>query len=142
MRPFLGRVGIIRVANLFDKPRSTNSFGLTAEQQAELDDLSDNATTQQASEACAREESMKQVRAAGGLSSVPLVVVVPNTGRPRSNSQAATEVAWEKNRIDRVPHALAGLSTNGRVVLIEGDLTPDAIVRSILEVLRTDQVSR
>jgi hypothetical protein len=142
VRPFLGRVGIIRLANLFGKPRSTNSFGLNAKQQAELDDLSDNATTQQVSEACAREESMKQVRAAGGLRSVPLVVIVSNTGRPRSNSQDATEVAWQKNRIDRVPNALAGLSTNGRVVLIEGGIKPEAIVRTILDVLPMDQGSK
>ena len=45
--PFLGRAGILRLASVFGKPRKTNSFGLTPEQQAELDDLSDNATTQQ-----------------------------------------------------------------------------------------------
>jgi hypothetical protein len=142
MRPFLGRVGVIRVANLFGKSRGTNSFGLTAEQQVELDDLSDNATTQQASEACAREESMEQVRAAGSLRSVPLIVVVSNAGRPMSDSQDATEVAWNKARTYSVPNALAGLSTRGRVVLIDGDLKTDAIVRSILDVLRTDQGSK
>jgi hypothetical protein len=141
-RPFLGRVGIIRFANLFGKPRSTNSFGLTPEQQAELDHLSDNATTQQATELCAREESMRQVRAAGGLRSVPLVVIVSNTGRPGSTHQDLNEVAEEKNRIDKVPNALAGLSTNGCVVLIEGDLKSEAIVRSILDVLRTDKGSK
>jgi hypothetical protein len=141
-RPFLGRVGIIRFANLFGKPRSTNSFGLTPEQQAELDHLSDNATTQQAIESCAREESMRQVRAAGGLRSVPLVVIVSNTGRPGSASQDPTEVAEEKNRVDKVPNTLAGLSTNGRVALLEGDLKSEAIVRSILDVLRTDQGSK
>jgi hypothetical protein len=138
-RPFLGRVGIVRFANLFGRPRSTNSFGLTPEQQAELDHLSDNATTQQATELCAREESMRQVRAAGGLRSVPLVVIVSNTGRPGSTHQDRTEVAEEKNRIDKVPNALAGLSTKGRVVFIEGDLKSEGIVRSILDVLQTDQ---
>jgi hypothetical protein len=50
-------------------------------------------------------------------------------------------VAEEKNRVDKVPNALAGLSTNGRVVLIEGDLKSEAIVRSIVDVIRTDQGS-
>jgi hypothetical protein len=141
-RPFLGRVGILRIANLFGKPRRTNSFGLTPEQQAELDHLSDNATTQQATEACAREESMRQVRAAGGLRSIPLTVIVSNAGRYRSSSQDLTKTAEEKNRVDKVPNALASLSADGRVVPIEGDLKPEAIVRSILDVLRTDQDSK
>ena len=85
---------------------------------------------------------MRQVRAAGGLRSVPLVVIVSNTDRSGSTSQDLTEVAEEKNRVDKVPNALAGLSTNGRVVLIEGDLKSEAIVRSILDVLRTDKGSK
>ena len=141
-QPLLGGAGILRLASLFGKPRKTNSFGLTPEQQSELDDLSDNATTQQATELCAREESMRQVRAAGGLRSVPLVVIVSNTGRPGSTHQDLNEVAEEKNRVDKVPNALAGLSTNGRVVLIEGNLKSETIVRSILDVLQTDQGSK
>jgi hypothetical protein len=137
--PFLGGVGILRLASLFGKPRKTNSFGLTQEQQAELDHLSDNGTTLQAAESCAREESMRQVREAGGLRSVPLVVIVSKTGRSESTHQDATEVAEEKNRVDKVPNTLAGLSTNGRVVLIEDGLKPEAIVRSILDVLQTSE---
>jgi pimeloyl-ACP methyl ester carboxylesterase len=138
-RPFLGRVGILRVANLFGKPRRTNSFGLTPEQQAELDHLSDNPTTQQATEACAREESMRQVRAAGSLRSIPLIIVVSNAGRYGSSSQDLSKTVEEENRVDKVPKALASLSTKGRVLPIEGDLKPEAIVRSILDVLRKDQ---
>lgn len=137
-RPLLGRLGVLRLANLMSKPRRTNSFGLTAEQQTELDDLSDNATTEQASEHCAREESMAEVRAAGGMGSVPLVVIVSNAGRRMDDSQDATEVAWNKNRISRVPNTLAGLSTRGRVVLVDSELKVEAIVRSILDVVRAD----
>ncbi len=140
-QPLLGAAGILRLASLFGKPRKTNSFGLTPEQHAELDYLSDNGTTLQATEVCAREESMRQVRAAGGLRSVPLVVIVSKTGRHGSTSQDLTE-AEEKNRVGKVPNALIGLSTNGRVVLIEGGLQPEAIVRSILDVLQTDQGSK
>lgn len=138
IRPFLGRIGVIRSANLFGRPRHTDSFGLTAEQQTELDDLSDNATTQQASEACAREESMEQVRAAGNLGSVPLVVVVSNA-RPVSDPEDATVVAWNRNRIGRLPNALAALSTQGRVVLIDGPLDTHAITRSILDAIPMDR---
>lgn len=140
-RLLLGRLGVLRLANLMSKPRRTNSFGLTAEQQTELDDLSDNATTEQASEACDREESMAEVRAAGGMGSVPLVVIVSNASRRMGDSQDATEVAWNKNRISRVPNTLAGLSTRGRVVLVDSELKVEAIVRSILDVVRADQVS-
>ena len=139
LRPFLGRVAIIRFANLFGKARSTNSFGLTTQEQAELDDLSDNATTQQASEACARDESMKQAQAAGSLGSVPLVVVVSNAGQPMGDSHVSTEATWNENRIERVPKALAGLSTRGRVVLVDGELKTDAIVRAVLAVVRMNQ---
>lgn len=141
LRPLLGRVGVIRFANLFSKPRSTNSVGLTAGQRAELDELSDNATTQQASEACAREESMKQVRAAGGLDSVPLLVMVSNAARPTGDSQVSTVAAWDKNRIERVPKTMAGLSSRGRVVLVNGEFQIDAIVRAIRYVLVADKVS-
>lgn len=137
-KPFLGHTGIIRFVDLFRKPRSTNSFGLTPEQQAELDNLSDNATAQQATEVCAREESMRQVEAAGGLHSVPLVVVVSKTARLRARSQNPADVAEEKTRIDRVPNFLVGLSDSGRVVPVEGELKPEDIVRSILAVLRSD----
>lgn len=140
-RPFVSRLGVIRFANLFAKSRRTNSFGLTAEQQVELDDLSDTTTTQEASELCDRKESMAEVRAAGGMGSVPLVVIVSNAGRRMGDPQDATEVAWNKNRISRVPNTLAGLSTRGRVVLIDGELKVEAIVHSILDVVRADQVS-
>jgi hypothetical protein len=64
---------------------------------------------------------------------------VSNIGRPGSTHQDPTAVAEEKNRVDKVPNALAGLSTNRRVVLIDGKLNSEAIVRSILDVLQTDQ---
>ena len=37
--PLLGGAGILRLASFFGKPRKTNSFGLTPEQQAELENF-------------------------------------------------------------------------------------------------------
>lgn len=141
-RPFMDRVGVIRFATLFSKPRGTNSFGLTTEQQVKLDDLPDDATTQQATEACACEESMGQVRAAGDLCTVPLVVVVSKAGEQASASQGKTEAAWIRNRIETVPNALAALSTRSRAVRVDNDLQTDAIVQAVLDVLRPSQGSR
>ena len=50
-------------------------------------------------------------------------------------SDGQVEVAWKKYRFEQVPRALAGLSTRGRVVLIDGELTKDAVVRAILDIL-------
>lgn len=135
VRPPLGRLGLTRFAGLLGKPRGTVSLGLTAEQQARLNDMSDNATAQQSSEACAREESMQQVRAAGDLGDVPLVVLASGAGQTVADSHDRVEADWKKYRIDQVPRALSSLSTRGRVVLIDGELTKDTVVRVILDVL-------
>ena len=74
---------------------------------------------------------MEQVRAAGSLRSAPLIVVVSNAGRPMSDSQDATEVAWNKNRIYTVPNALARLSTRGRVVFISAVGLTAAIMTNV-----------
>jgi pimeloyl-ACP methyl ester carboxylesterase len=42
MYPISAQAGLLRLASLFQKPRSTPEFGLTSEQRAELDFLSDN----------------------------------------------------------------------------------------------------
>jgi pimeloyl-ACP methyl ester carboxylesterase len=134
LRPSLNRLGLTRFASFFGKPRDTISLDLTAEQQIQLNDLSDNATAQEAGEACAREESMQQVRAAGNLKDVPLVVLASGAGEMIAASDNRGEAAWKKYRTDQVPRALSGLSTRGRVVLIDGELTKNAMVRAILDV--------
>jgi hypothetical protein len=130
-----------RFASLFGKPRGTISLDLTAAEQARLNDLSDNATAQQAGEACAREESMQQVRAAGNLKDVPLIVLASGAAQV-DVSHNPVEAAWKKYRINQVPRALSSLSTRSRVVLIDSELTKSAVVRAILDVLgvaATDQ---
>jgi hypothetical protein len=135
MYPVLARAGVMRLASVFGNPRRTDSVGLTSDQQTELDFLSDNPTAQQASELCAREESMRQVREAGGLGNLPLVVLASAARRRSAHAQSSVADAWNRYQIDEVPPALARLSSRGRVVLVDSDLTESMIVRAILDVI-------
>jgi hypothetical protein len=73
--PALGHAGLLRLAALFQRPRPTPSFDLTPTQQTELDFLSGNPTSQQGSELCSRETSMAQIRRAGNLGNIPMIVL-------------------------------------------------------------------
>ena len=130
----INRLGLERFANLFGKPRDTISLDLSAAEQARLNELSDNATAQQAGEACAREESMQQVRAAGNLKDLPLIVLASGVGQA-AVSPNPSMTAWKEYRVHQVPQALSSLSTRGRVVLSDGELTKNAMVRAIFDVL-------
>ena len=127
--PFLADAGLIRLARLFRKPRRTPSFGLKPEEQAELDFLSDNPTAQRDSELCAREESMQQVRAAGDLGNVPLTVLA-SAGRSVISTSAQILAGADEDRNAAKVQQLAGLSSRGRVIFLEGDVGTDAIVRA------------
>ena len=80
--PIFTEVGAMRLVSAFQRPRRTTNYGLTSEQQTELDFLSDNPLAMQGSELCAREESMEQVRAAGNFGNVPLVVLASEPDSP------------------------------------------------------------
>jgi hypothetical protein len=127
--PILADAGLIRLARLFRKPRRTPSFGLTAEEQAEVDFLSDNPTAQRDSELCAREESMQQVRAAGNLGSVRLTVLASAGRSVRSTSAQILAGAYEDRNAVKV-RQLAGLSSRSRIIFLDGDVGTDAIVRA------------
>lgn len=142
MAPLFAKVGIPRFFAYFGVPRRTDSFGLSPEEQARLDDLSDNPTAAQASELCAREESLEQVRVAGDLGAVPLLVLTSETRRLPAELDGSVEAAWRRHRIEQVPRVLARLSSRGRLVALDGDLTEDAVVRAVLDVLAAASGSR
>ena len=77
---------------------------------------------------------MQQVRAAGNLKDVPLIVLASGAGQV-ALSHNPVEAAWKKYHIHQVPRALSSLSTRGRVVLIDGELTKNAVVGTILDVV-------
>ena len=129
--PLIAKVGLVRFASLFQKPRATPNSGMPPDEQAELDFLSDNPTAARGSEMCARETSMEEVRSAGNLGDVPLMVLA---SAERFAGTSADGVAWSRYQENRVQPGLAKLSTRGRLIFIEGEMGPDKIVQAIREV--------
>lgn len=125
--PAMAQVGLLRVAGLFQRgPRGTLAFGFPPGQQAELDELSDNATAARGGEGCDREEGEEQVRAAGTFGDRPLVLLFS----PLREMGAA----WNEAQIKQVQPRLAKLSSRSRIVDVE-EVTPAAIVAAIREVM-------
>lgn len=134
--PLLAGTGLNRLLTESHKPRRTLSFGLTTEQQAELDFLSDNPTAVQGSELCAREESMQQVKAAGNLGAVPLLVLAPEYDFPEADSApGSAEAAWNKYQREQVQPGLARLSTQGKLMIEDHTLTAAMIVDAVRQVI-------
>jgi hypothetical protein len=134
--PILGRSGVARLASGSQKLRPTGSFYLSPEEQSELDFLSDNPTAQQGSELCDRDESMQQVRAAGSLGNIPLVVLASTDRAPTAPSDPrSAEAVWNRHQVEQVQPGLARISSRGRLVLLNGDVTAGSIVAAIREVM-------
>jgi pimeloyl-ACP methyl ester carboxylesterase len=124
--PTMARVGVFRLAGMFSGPRGTPALGFPPDQQAELDDLSDNPTAARGGEACNREEGMEQVRAAPDLGDRPLIVLfAPDRSFPS---------AWKEAQIDQVQPRIAKLSSRGRFTLVE-QITPATVVSAIKDVM-------
>lgn len=133
--PLLVRTGLIRLLSESQKPRRTPSFGLTPEEQRELDFLSDNPTAEQGSELCAREESMQQVVAAGNLGAIPLLVLAPEYDFTKASTVPDSAEAWNKSQREQVQPGLAGLSTRGKLIFENHPLTAAAIVDAVRQVV-------
>lgn len=142
--PVAHRLGVSRLFWQFQGSRRTPSFGLTREQQKQLDFLSDNPTAKAGGELCDREESLSQVRAASDLGDRPLIVLASQRRiglRPREPEHARAVEEYNKNWIDKVQPQLAALSTRGRVVTVEIWL-PTAVQESSLDRRRLDSPER
>jgi hypothetical protein len=111
--PAVAGAGAMRFASLFRHPRQTPAIGVAAEERAMLDYLSDNPTAALGASACTREESMEQVRAAGGLGDRPLVVLSSRGGEDA-----------------------ARLSSRGRLVPVNGEITVEAVVDAVRGVVQ------
>jgi pimeloyl-ACP methyl ester carboxylesterase len=135
--PVINTVGLGHLAGAFQSLRHTDSIGLTQQQQAELDFLSDNPTAQGGSELCAREENMEQVRAARDLGAVPLEVIASRRLVSEPNlAERAIAVVWEQRRIERIQPALARLSSRSRLIIADGGVDAKTIsqaVRAVIE---------
>lgn len=136
--PVLAKVGLLRLAAAFQGLRPTPSFDLTMDQQAELDFLSDNPTAQQGSELCSRETSMEQVRKAGSLGNILLIVLASSKPLPTTASpQRVLAAARRQQQIERIQVDLANLSTRGRLVVSGRDVPGSAIIGAIQNVIGT-----
>jgi DNA-binding transcriptional regulator YbjK len=81
---------------------------------------------------------MEQVRAAGNLGDVPLIVIASAYGPAApSPRERAVSAAWNKYQTEQAQPALAKLSSRGRLVLIDGVATANVITRAIHEVIDT-----
>jgi hypothetical protein len=123
--PAIAGVSLLRLASAFGSPRGTPSFDAPVD-QAELDFLSDNPTAARSGGACSREESTEQVRAAGDLANVPLIVLASR--HPFGPEQAS---AWVENHISHVLPELAKLSSRGKLILVDGAVSANEIMRAI-----------
>jgi hypothetical protein len=123
--PTMARVGVFRLAGIFSRPRGTPALGLPPNQQAELDDLSDNPTAARGGEACDRDQGMEQVGAGADLGDRPLIVLfAPDRAFPN---------AWNEAQIDQVQPRIAKLSSRGRFTLVE-QITPATLVSAVRDV--------
>jgi hypothetical protein len=133
--PAVAQVGLLRLVELFQRPRGTSAFGLAPEQQAELDFLSDNPTAQRGGEACTRAEGAVEVHAAGDFGDRPLMLLASREFLTAGASGEETVLAnWNKLQIEQVQPGLAKLSSRGRLVVLD-NVTAGAIVGAVRDVV-------
>jgi pimeloyl-ACP methyl ester carboxylesterase len=133
LRPAMLRLGLLR---LMGNPGAGRPFGLAnlnPVQRQELTFLSNNpATAQTEGEGCVLEESVAEVRAAGGLGERPLFVLTSSTPfRSPSPQYARATEALNDYWFHELQPRLAKLSTRGHLVIAENAERPDAVVEAI-----------
>ena len=135
--PAIARLGLTRLG----KPRRTWSYGLTIGRQAEADFLSDNPTAYRhsATSLCVQEASRRQAREAENLADMPLRVMVSGArvNLPTNAGSEDVKLAEAQRDYELRIHQprLAALSTRGRVVIEDKDITAGNIVRNINDVV-------
>lgn len=135
--PAIARVGLTRLS----RPRRTWSYGLTRELQSQADFLSDNPTAYRhtATGLCVQERSRNEARAAGNLGDIPLRVLVSSQrsgGRQESSTQdmPSAEARLEHELRIYQPRLVA-LSTRGRLVIIDQDVSAADVITNIRDVV-------
>lgn len=135
--PAMARVGLTRLG----KPRRTWSYGLTPEQQAEADFLSDNPTAYRhtATGLCVQEASKQQAREARNLTDIPLRVMVSGArlDLPANANSEYVKLAEADQDYELRIHQprLAALSTRGRLVIVNEEITAAEVVSTINDVV-------
>lgn len=137
--PAAHRLGVSRLLWHIQGSRRTPSFGLTREQQEQLDFLSDNPTAKAGGELCDREESLSQVRAAGDFGDRPLIVLASQRRiglRPREAEYARAVEEYNTNWINKVQPQLAALSSQGRVSTVYDGPVLAHVVDAVREIVQ------
>ena len=137
--PVAHRLGVTRLLWHFQGSRRTPAFGLTREQQEQLDFLSDNPTAKAGGELCDREESLSQVRAGGDFGDRPLTVLASQRRiglRPREPEHARAVEEYNTNWINKVQPQLAALSTRGRLLTVEDGPVFAHVVEAVREIVQ------
>lgn len=132
--PILMESGLGRLKWQLQGPRRTPAYGLAPDQQRQLDFLSDNPVASASGELCAREESVEQVRSAGGFGNRPLVVITSERRIGLQTQEAQLRKAvddYNEYWIKTVQPRLARLSTNGRLVVVENEPVLGCVVEQI-----------
>lgn len=111
--PALLQIGLLRLSWNGQSQQPNSTTVLSIDQQEELRFLSNTPVSITGGEGCALDESLSQVRAAGNLGSLPLVVITSTRPDTRMQEEQAA-----RNHAPGQPQ-LVGLSTIGRQVLVD-----------------------
>ncbi len=143
LRPTMLRLGVIRLLGA-GGGRPYGMRYLDAGRQRELLFLSTNpSTTQTEGEGCVLDESMAQVRSAGGFGDRPLAVLATSERfRAPSPRYDAVTVQLNSYWFDQLQPRLASLSTKGHLFVDANAEEPQSIVRAALSVVDSVRVAR
>jgi pimeloyl-ACP methyl ester carboxylesterase len=138
--PLAARVGLVRLLLETSQPPRNIPAGFTPEQAATFQGLELQTKSFLAGAVCNFEEKVSvQMRAAGNLGNIPLIVLTAGqplrVGEPEADNEL---VAFHEIWVHQFQAQLARLSTRGRQVIVEQSdhaIDPDAVLKAIQEVV-------
>jgi pimeloyl-ACP methyl ester carboxylesterase len=138
--PMAARVGLVRLLLKTAGPPRNIPAGFTAEQATTFQGLELQPKSVVAAAVCNFEEKVSaQMRAAGNLGNIPLIVLTAGLPLRVDDPEADKElVAFHEIWVHQFQAQLARLSTRGRQVIVENSghaIDPDAVLKAIHEVV-------
>ena len=138
--PLAARVGLVRLFLQNSDPPRNIPEGFTPEQAATYQGLEMQTKSFLAGAVCDYEEKVSsQMRLAGNLGNIPLIVLTAglpfSVGDPEADKELA---AFHEIWVHQLQPQLARLSTRGRQVIVENSthaINPDAVLKAIQEVV-------
>jgi pimeloyl-ACP methyl ester carboxylesterase len=138
--PLAARVGLVRLLLQNSQPPRNMPAGFTQEQAATYQGLEMQTKSFLAGAVCNYEEKVSaQMRAAGNLGNIPLVVLTAGLPLSVGDPEADKElVAFHAMWVHQFQVQLTRLSTRGRQVIVENSdhaIDPDAVLKAIHEMV-------